>query len=112
MEHELAKKVALIADAAPDIGLGHLTRTGALATALRARGARVACHGLGARSAVERDGVTWEPLAPDDPAPAASLRVVDSYRVDPGELYADVPLVVMHDAATPPANAALVISVA
>ena len=111
MEHPPTRKVALLADAAPDVGFGHLTRTGALANALRARGRDVACFGLGAARAIERDGLTWQPLDLGAPPPEASLRIVDSYRMDPADLPADVPLVVMHDRGDPPANAVRVVSV-
>ena len=112
MEHAPPSKVALIADAAPDVGLGHLTRTGAVAAALVARGRSVSCHGFGAARVIERDGLTWHPLEPGAPPPEAGLRLVDSYRMDAAELPADVPLVVMHDRGDPPPNAARVVSVA
>jgi UDP-2,4-diacetamido-2,4,6-trideoxy-beta-L-altropyranose hydrolase len=112
MQHDPTDKVALIADAALDVGLGHVTRTGALAAALRARGTEVTCHGYGARSPFERDGVVWQPLASVADAPAAAVVVLDSYSVSASELPGDAPVVVMHDQEGAAEGAALVVSVA
>jgi spore coat polysaccharide biosynthesis predicted glycosyltransferase SpsG len=113
MEQEPQPHVTLVADAAPDVGLGHITRTGALAVALRARGTAVACHGYGATKPFERDGVEWQPLAsPAELPEPAGVLVLDSYRLDAGELPDGGPLVVMHDQAGAPDRAALVVSVA
>jgi UDP-2,4-diacetamido-2,4,6-trideoxy-beta-L-altropyranose hydrolase len=93
-------KAVLIADAGPEAGLGHLSRTGAVAVALRSRGAEVRCVAWGAGEPIHRDGLEWEPLARSESPPAHDVVVLDSYEV-PGdavsELAARARLVLMHD---------------
>jgi spore coat polysaccharide biosynthesis predicted glycosyltransferase SpsG len=48
-----------VADAAPAVGTGHVSRCSAVAAALHARGARVRCLAHGARADFVRDGVGW-----------------------------------------------------
>jgi UDP-2,4-diacetamido-2,4,6-trideoxy-beta-L-altropyranose hydrolase len=106
-------KVTLIADAGPDAGLGHLSRTGAVAWALRVRGAETRCLAWGADQPLERDAIRWEPLGLSEPAPRDEVVVLDSYRAGPEtaeELAADGALVLMHDSGDPPAETAIVVS--
>jgi spore coat polysaccharide biosynthesis predicted glycosyltransferase SpsG len=53
--------VTVLADAGPAIGLGHLSRAGAVAAALRVRGHEVATVVIGDEG-VEHDGIAWAPL--------------------------------------------------
>jgi spore coat polysaccharide biosynthesis predicted glycosyltransferase SpsG len=103
----------LIADAGPDAGLGHLSRTGAVAWALRARGAETRCFAWGAEKPLERDAIRWEPLSVSEPPPRGDVVVLDSYRADPAvaeELVRDCRLVLMHDSGEVPAETAVVVS--
>lgn len=76
-----AVPVTVLADAGPRVGLGHLSRAGAVAAALRAQGHAVTTLVLGEED-VEHDGIAWAAageaaaLAGDGPV------LVDSYRVD------------------------------
>jgi spore coat polysaccharide biosynthesis predicted glycosyltransferase SpsG len=72
-------RLVAVADAMPDAGLGHLTRSSAVVAALRARGATVECVGHGARAARTVDGVRWTPGA----LPRGVPLLVDSYTLDP-----------------------------
>lgn len=83
-------QVTVLADAGPTVGLGHLSRAGAVAAALRAQGHAVRAVVLGAEG-VEHDGIAWaaagaggdgggEPLAAAVAGEGPLL--VDSYRVD------------------------------
>jgi spore coat polysaccharide biosynthesis predicted glycosyltransferase SpsG len=105
-------KVVMAADAAPGAGLGHLSRSSALAGVLRDRGADVRAIALGATEPVERDGIAWEPgdlSAPGD----ADVVVLDSYRTpsdDAEALAKKAHLVAFHDQGEPIAGATLVIS--
>jgi spore coat polysaccharide biosynthesis predicted glycosyltransferase SpsG len=98
--------VAIAADGGPGQGLGHLVRSSAVATALRARGIEAQAFALGAVEALEIDGVDWTPAA--EP-PAANLLVLDSYVVDPVSVDA-VQVVLMHDAAEASPDVALVVA--
>ena len=106
-------KVTLIADAGRDAGLGHLSRTGAVAWALRARGAETRCLAWGAEKELERDAIRWERQPGSEPAPRDEVVVLDSYRAGPDtaeELAADGGLVLMHDSGEVPAETAIVVS--
>jgi spore coat polysaccharide biosynthesis predicted glycosyltransferase SpsG len=107
--------IAIVADAFADAGLGHLSRSSAIAVALRARGLLVACHAYGAEGPLERDGVVWSPLADhEERILPGSVVVVDSYRLTPDRavgLAASRALVVLHDFGETPRDAALVVSV-
>lgn len=102
----------MAADAAPGDGLGHLSRSSALAAVLRRRGAEVRAIGLGAPERIERDGIPWEPgdlsaLGHPD------VLVLDSYRTPPAaaaEWAGRTALVAFHDQGDPVAGAALSIS--
>ena len=106
--------MALAADAFPDAGLGHLSRSSAVAVALRARGVEVDPLAIGASAPVDRDGVAWRPVESIDRIDAPAV-LVDSYRT-PREvlerLAAATRLAVMDDDGDPPAGAALVVDAA
>lgn len=92
-------RATLIADAGATAGLGHLSRTGAVAVALRSRGVDVRCLAWGADDPIERDGLRWEALARADSPPAQGVVVLDSYEVSADSvrgLAADSRLVLMH----------------
>ena len=91
-------RITLIADAGPDAGLGHLSRSSALAAALIERSAHVQAFGLGLDEPTERYGVRWA-LAPASYGPAAAI-VLDSYHADRAfreSLRAVAPLVAFSD---------------
>jgi spore coat polysaccharide biosynthesis predicted glycosyltransferase SpsG len=101
--------IALIADGAPEAGLGHLARCSAIATALRARGDEIAAHAYGARAPLTVDGVRWVP-AGELPSPRAI--VLDTYTMPATEraaLAATTPLAFFDDVGEVPPGAALVI---
>jgi UDP-2,4-diacetamido-2,4,6-trideoxy-beta-L-altropyranose hydrolase len=104
--------VTVLADAGPSIGLGHLSRAGAVAAALRAQGHQVDTYVSG-DAAVEHDGIAWTP-AGDARAPAgAGPLLVDSYRVDVTALAAARPVATFWDGAgAPPAGVALALTLA
>lgn len=111
----MARRALLVADGGRDAGLGHVTRSSALALALARVGFETNCYALGAEGPLVRDEVTWRPLGAFAEAPlqAASVLVLDSYTLAPVELDAapsSMPLVVLHDHVSPPARAALVVS--
>jgi spore coat polysaccharide biosynthesis predicted glycosyltransferase SpsG len=94
----------VIADAGPSAGLGHLSRTGAVAAALRSRGIEVRCIAWGADGPIERDGLTWEPLARSERPPTGAVTVLDTYEA-PADLVASLAaqtrLALMHDRDVP-----------
>jgi spore coat polysaccharide biosynthesis predicted glycosyltransferase SpsG len=104
--------VTVAADAAPHVGLGHVSRCSAIAVALLERGEEVRCVAHGATARLERDGVRWEP-ATDTLEPAAGPVVVDGYRF-PHErvsaLAARTPVAWLHDGGAIPDGVALVIA--
>lgn len=109
--------VLFVADAAEDAGLGHLSRSSALAAALRDRGCRIHCLGFEATGAGERDGVEWSPETDParivDRAERHRLVVLDTYRLPAADIDAiasSVPIAVMHDFGEPRADATLVIA--
>jgi spore coat polysaccharide biosynthesis predicted glycosyltransferase SpsG len=96
----MAPDVAILADAGPGAGLGHVSRSGALAHALRARGADVACAVV-AGEGLEWDGIAWAPPG----AAAGRVLVVDSYELGSAagrELAGGRPLARFHDEGEPP----------
>jgi UDP-2,4-diacetamido-2,4,6-trideoxy-beta-L-altropyranose hydrolase len=108
--------VVIVADTGKEAGLGHISRSSAVAVALSRRGIETRCYAYGADEPFERDGVSWTPLDGDDlPSGSGRVLVVDSYRL-PAEVLsraaAEKRLVVMHDHGEPPENAALVVSAA
>jgi UDP-2,4-diacetamido-2,4,6-trideoxy-beta-L-altropyranose hydrolase len=112
----VASPVVIVADAGKEAGLGHISRSSAVAVALGHRGIETRCYAYGAEEPFERDGVSWTPLDGDElPAGTEGVLVVDTYRISVEELSraaAQRRLVVMHDHGEPPANAALVVSAA
>lgn len=83
----------MLADAAPEAGLGHLARSTGLAQALGAEGIEPVCLGLGASDPIERGGVSWKPapkLASGEKADTDVL-VLDSYQVGPDAIRAWAP---------------------
>ena len=106
--------IVFIADAGPEAGLGHVSRSSALAVALRCRGLDSRCHARGSDEPFDRDGIRWSSMAGDQPlAPEASVVVVDSYRLSLDELEKaaeSTQLVVMHDYGGVPSGAALVVN--
>jgi UDP-2,4-diacetamido-2,4,6-trideoxy-beta-L-altropyranose hydrolase len=77
----VTRQATVIADAGPAVGLGHLSRAGAAAVALR-------CHGFEVRAllcggdarALTRDGISWTPM--DGLPTEGGLTLVDSYLLD------------------------------
>ncbi len=101
--------VTVLADAGPSIGLGHLSRAGAVAAALRVRGHEVATVVLG-DAGVTHDGIDWAPLSGATPAGDGPL-LVDSYRVDVAALGATRPVATFWDSTgDPPRGARLAIA--
>ena len=103
-----------IADAGPDAGLGHLSRSSALAVALRCRGFESNCYARGSDESFDRDGVRWNPAPADHQLEFdGRILVVDSYLLAAQkleEMAESTQLVVMHDHGRVPAGAALVVS--
>jgi UDP-2,4-diacetamido-2,4,6-trideoxy-beta-L-altropyranose hydrolase len=108
--------VVLVADAGRDAGLGHISRSSAVAIALRCRGIETTCYADGIEEPFDRDGIAWNPVDDDKlPVSDADVLVVDSYRRTPAELQAaaqSTRLVVMHDFGVVPEGVALVVSTA
>jgi spore coat polysaccharide biosynthesis predicted glycosyltransferase SpsG len=105
--------VSITADAFPEAGLGHLSRSSAIAAALGCRGLTVECQAYGATESFVRDGVHWAPWD-GTTRPPGQVLVVDSYRLGGDDLRRasdSRPVVVLHDTTDVPPNAALVISV-
>jgi spore coat polysaccharide biosynthesis predicted glycosyltransferase SpsG len=110
----LSRTAVLAADAGPDVGLGHVSRTGAVAAALRTRGWGVRCLALGADDGFERDGIEWEPWELDRRPPRADAIVLDSYHFDAAAARREAQrslLVLMHDRGDPIAEAGLLVTV-
>jgi spore coat polysaccharide biosynthesis predicted glycosyltransferase SpsG len=99
--------ITVVADAAPAVGMGHVSRCSAVAGAL---GTGVRCLGYEAERSFERDGVHWEAWN----GPLAALEgvvVLDGYRfTDVEALAARTTLVLFHDGGTLPEGAALVVA--
>jgi UDP-2,4-diacetamido-2,4,6-trideoxy-beta-L-altropyranose hydrolase len=107
------RQIAFVADAGSEAGLGHVSRSSAVAVALRCRGFEPVCCGRGLAEPFERDGVRWLPMPDDVPlALDACILVVDSYllALDQLENAGAKRLVVMHDYGVLPREAALVVS--
>jgi UDP-2,4-diacetamido-2,4,6-trideoxy-beta-L-altropyranose hydrolase len=100
--HDLNTDVVVAADGGRASGLGHLSRSGAVAAALRAKGRSVACVALGASTSIDHD-VEWQPAASLADCPATrgdGVVVLDSYVHQPADargVFADARLVAMHD---------------
>jgi UDP-2,4-diacetamido-2,4,6-trideoxy-beta-L-altropyranose hydrolase len=106
--------VVIVADSGEKAGFGHISRSSAIAVALRSRGIETGCYAFGAEERFERDGVEWAPLTDGElPAADGDVLLVDSYRFPRDELAraaASTALVVMHDHGAVPEGAALVVS--
>jgi UDP-2,4-diacetamido-2,4,6-trideoxy-beta-L-altropyranose hydrolase len=116
MRQPLSHAVTLVADAGEEAGLGHVSRSSAVAAALTSRGTTARCLAFGAPSTLQRHGVVWQPLdRPEElgDLPSETVLLLDSYRLARdavGPLADSVQLAVMHDYGEPPEGAALVIS--
>ena len=91
-------EVLVVADGAPDLGLGHLVRSSAVAAALVSRGLDVVCRANKGSQPQWVDGVRWEPFG--EGHEEATTLVLDSYLLDPEETKQAVGakhLVLMHD---------------
>jgi len=100
---------AVIADGAPDVGLGHLARCSAVATALRVHGHEVSTYAYGAAGPLEFDRVLWRPL---EGPPDAAVVVLDTYTLPMdarAALAVRTRLAVFDDGGELPPGAALVI---
>ena len=110
----MSSPVVFVADAGEEAGLGHISRSSAIAVALECRGIATLCFAFGAKDAMTRDGVRWLPLDSADLLDSAiNVLVIDSYRLGHEDLPAAVSQsrrVVMHDHGGPPEDAALVVS--
>jgi UDP-2,4-diacetamido-2,4,6-trideoxy-beta-L-altropyranose hydrolase len=106
--------VVLIADAGPEAGLGHISRSSAVAVALGCRGVDHRCYAYGADEPLQCDGVPWAPLPGGrPPLTPGGVALVDSYRISQQALERmseSTRLVVMHDHGPAPRGAALVVS--
>jgi UDP-2,4-diacetamido-2,4,6-trideoxy-beta-L-altropyranose hydrolase len=105
----VAADVVIVADAGDEAGLGHLSRSSAVAVALRSRGVEPRCFAHGPEGPLERDGIAWLPF--DGISLHGGVVVVDSYRLPLSTLEPDR-LVLMHDHGEVPAGIALVVSAA
>jgi spore coat polysaccharide biosynthesis predicted glycosyltransferase SpsG len=104
--------ITVLAAAGPRIGLGHLSRAGAVAAALRAQGHRTDTYVLGA-AAAEHDGIAWAPLGDRVAAPGAGPLLVDAYGADLAALGAGRPVATFWDGrGAPPAGVALALTLA
>jgi spore coat polysaccharide biosynthesis predicted glycosyltransferase SpsG len=108
--------VLLVADAGEAVGLGHLSRLGAIADGLRELGLEPDCLGHGAQLPVEHAGSRWEPADRAKVVAEAAGReivVVDSYLLG-GDALARIAagsrLAATHDGGDPPAAAELLIA--
>src|SRR3954451_16749979 len=112
----MPRPVAMIADAGGGAGLGHLSRSSAIAVALRCRGIEARCHAFGAGEAIVRDGIRWAPVGEGAvPSLAGHVLLIDSYRLSSGtisRLAESASIVLMHDQGPVPDGAAMVVSVA
>lgn len=106
-------RVIVVADAGPESGLGHLSRSTAVAVALGVHGLVPTCFANGAREPIERDGVHWLPLPERDALPREDgivAIVLDSYRVVLQQPPPEVLLAVLQERTEPPPHAALVVN--
>jgi spore coat polysaccharide biosynthesis predicted glycosyltransferase SpsG len=102
--------LAVIADGAPDAGLGHLARSSAIAEASRSRGLEVRAYAYGALAPSTFDGIEWVPF---ESPPEADVVVLDTYTMPAGTraaLATAGPLAVVHDEGEIPPGTALVIA--
>ena len=111
---QASKPVVLVADAGPHAGLGHISRSSALAVALSCRGIDPRCYAHGAEEPFERDGVRGRRCRSSGlRGVQGGVLVVDSYTLAPDELEQAAEssrLVVMHDDGEPPRGVCLVVA--
>jgi UDP-2,4-diacetamido-2,4,6-trideoxy-beta-L-altropyranose hydrolase len=81
MASSVTRRATIIADAGPVAGLGHLSRAGAAAVALRCHGIEVDALMLGETRPVVRDGIRWTPVG-EPPRAVEGIAIVDSYALD------------------------------
>lgn len=109
-----SEPIMFIADAGPEAGLGHVSRSSALAVALRCRGVEGDCYARGSDEPFDCDGICWSPMPNDQPLEVeGGIVVVDSYRLPLNELQKAAEssrLVMMHDHGVLPSGTALVVS--
>jgi spore coat polysaccharide biosynthesis predicted glycosyltransferase SpsG len=111
----VATDVVFVADAGREAGLGHISRSSALAVAVRCRGAGVKCYAFGVDEDFERDGITWLALHRPESALDGRVLVLDSYRLDDEArttMTASRRFAVMHDYGGAPERAALIVAAA
>lgn len=111
----MSKRVALVADAGREAGLGHISRSSAIAVGLRCHGVETSCYAYGANEPFERDGVSWIPLDVEEiPSIPSRVLVLDTYRL-PREAMEEAAtrhtLVLLHDYGEMPEGVALVVTV-
>lgn len=102
-----------VADGAPGSGLGHISRSSAVAVALATRGVASRCYALGALGQFERDGVRWLPGFPG--GESTELLVLDSYGLtheDVAALPTFEHLVVLSEEGLTPTGVGLLVDVA
>jgi spore coat polysaccharide biosynthesis predicted glycosyltransferase SpsG len=87
--------VTLVADAAPSVGLGHLSRSSAIAGALALLGVEVRCLAYDAPEPLERDGVVWTPYAGD--SLEDEVVVLDSYLLAPADVAPRTRVALLYD---------------
>ena len=85
--------IAVVADGGPQVGLGHLGRSSAVAVALRSRGLEVRAFAYGAEDVLTLDGIEWVPYS----GPPGGHVVLDTYTMPAAERAALAPLAVFHD---------------
>ena len=111
----MSRTVALVADAGERVGLGHLARCSAIASALRARGVAVAPYAYGP-VAPTIDGISWMPIGAlgEVEDGSAGALVLDSYLVESEEAAAlarNFRVCALDDIGNAPSDAALLVRV-
>jgi spore coat polysaccharide biosynthesis predicted glycosyltransferase SpsG len=113
----LTVRLAFVADGSKAAGLGHLSRSTAIAHALDELAVAVDRYSLGASEAITRDELVWEPLETLDQlaaqAAGSDVVVLDAYELDPiqvGAVAAGTKLAWFHDHGEVPPEAGLAIA--
>lgn len=108
----MTRRVLFVADGGDESGLGHISRSSAVAVALGERGLLATCFANGMAAPFERDGIRWLPLEKRNTFPPSEGHVavvLDSYRID-ATTVRGLPLAVLQESTAPPAHAALVVN--
>lgn len=108
----MTRRVLVVADGGGESGLGHISRSSAVAVALSDRGLDVTCFANGAAEPIERDGVRWMPVDDPDTLPPADgyeAVVLDSYRIESAAVQG-TPLAVLQENTAPPTHASLIVN--